>query len=306
MALGAAVENALIGASAAGLGSELEPFPFGEGSDVVAAIALERDGGRALAPLSELSPLVGRRCTDRRLGPRTRLAPERLRAMVATTRAAGAELQLATEPAGLAELGRIIGVSDRIRILCRVTHEELVSELRWSDAEAERTRDGVTVTSVAQTPLAQAAITLVTRPDVARFLHEIGGGARLEEEAWKAMASASGAGLLTATGTDSASWLTAGRALQRMWLQATGLGIAIQPLTVVLYQIEMLAGDGAAAYTDRQADELSDLDRRLFSVFERPAAGAAMLFRLASLTGEPERSLRLPASAVLTAGAPPG
>ena len=40
-------------------------------------------------------------------------------------------------------LGQILGAGDRIRFLSRTLHAELMSELRWSAGEAERTRDGI-------------------------------------------------------------------------------------------------------------------------------------------------------------------
>ena len=68
----------------------------------------------------------------------------------------------------------------------------------------------------------------------------------------------------------------------------------------MLYQLEMLDGPQASVYSDAEAAELRSLERRLYGVFERRGP-AAMLFRIARIDGAPERSLRLPASWMLTA-----
>jgi nitroreductase len=309
LALGAAVENVVIAAAQRGLATDVETFPRADDATVAAELRfgpVQETEHPALADLARLMPLVAERQTNRKLGPRVPLTDEEAAALLAAAAERGGSLELCTDPVGLEEVGRIIGVSDRVRMLCPGTHRELVGELRWTGEEAERTRDGVTLTSLELSPGGEVGVTLMTRPDVAGFLRELVGGKRLEEAAWDSVAAASAMGLLSLDSDSRETWIAGGRAMQRMWLEATALGLAMQPMTVVLYQFEMLAGESASVYTDTEVTMLRALEERLYRVFRRPHGAAALLFRLAHVGEEAERSLRLPAEWVLSAGVPPG
>ncbi len=304
LALGAAVENAVIAAAAEGRAATVEPFPRGEASDVVAAIALGPPEGAPLGALAALAPLVRDRATDRRPGPRRVVASADLAAIAAAAREHGADVQLSTDAAALAEIGRLVGASDRIRVLCAETNAEVAGELRRTREQAVRTRDGITLSSVAPSSSARAAVGLLMRPDVAAFLREIGAGSRLEDDARASFAGASAAGLLTLPVATPQAWLAGGRAMQRAWLAATARGLAFHPTTVLLYQLELLGDASSPAYTVAEVATLRSLEQRLFRIFDRSRGAAALLFRIARIDGAPERSLRLPAPWVLSAGTP--
>jgi hypothetical protein len=249
-------------------------------------------------------PLLTERQTNRRLGPRVRLTDGDAAAIAAAAATHGARLQLVEDADALDEVGRIIGAADRVRLLCPATHQELVGELRWSRAETEQTRDGISVSSLYLEPNGEAALQLLARPDVAAELRALRGGSRLEDGARDSLAAASAAGLLTLPADSPETWLAGGRALQRLWLEATRLGIAVQPLTVALYMFEMLRGEKASVFSEVERTELEALERRLYQVFAPPAGVAALLFRLSRVDEPAERSLRLPPDWVLTSGVP--
>ncbi len=306
LALGAAIENAAIAAAADGRAAEIELLPAGAPPAAVAALRFLSGLGRgAPGELAALAPFVARRSTDRRIAERRPIDAAGLAALAAAARTRGADLQLRDEPAALEEIGRIVGASDRIRLLCPATHAELAGELRLTRADARRTMDGITLSSLELDAGAQAGVQLVLRPDVAGFLREIGGGRRLEEGAQRSLAGASAAVLLTLGADTPDAWLDGGRALQRVWLEATRRGLGMQPMTVLLFQLEMLDGPAATVFDDGETAELRALEQRLYSVFERPPGPAAMLLRVVRIDGSPERALRLPASWVLSAGEPP-
>ena len=150
------------------------------------------------------------------------------------------------------------------------------------------------VTTVAQ---------LIARSDVRAVLDHLNLGTRLETMTRDAVTSSSSVALLTiANGTPDA-WFAGGRAMQRVWLEANRYGIALQPVTAMLYMLEM-AVDRPDAFSDVQLAELADLRRRCGRVFDLTQP-AALMMRLSQAPTQHERSLRLPPEWVLTAGRPP-
>lgn len=98
--------------------------------------------------------------------------------------------------------------------------------------------------------------------------------------------------------------VAAGRAVQRMWLTATTLGLQMQPqYTPLLFA--RYAREGRQFATDPQAmAEARDIDVRLRALLGADATKAMWLARVGPQRPVPGRSLRLPLSRLLVAEAP--
>jgi hypothetical protein len=166
----------------------------------------------------------------------------------------------------------------------------------------------VDVATLELTGTQAAAMGLLARPDVAAELRAVNGGAAIGDPTRERVLAASAVGLLKVPGDSLTTWLHAGRALQRVWLAATRLGLSYQPMTVLLYMFEMLddAAASASVFTPAERTRLKQLQQRLDDVFDRPGPyPAALLFRLARAPRPTVRSQRLPPDWVLVAGPPP-
>lgn len=304
LAIGAALENARIAAASRGIPTATTLFPRAGDATVVAALDWQARDVDATSELGALAPLVVRRQTDRRMAVQEPLPAADATALRDVAAAAGGHLQLTSDPDDIAEVAAIVGEVTRVRTLNPALHRELVGELRFTAEDAHRTRDGITVTSLGLPPIGEAAMDLLSRPDVARTLRAWDGGQRIAQVGAVPVLLSSAVGLLSAADDTPASWVEAGRALQRTWLQATAMGLALQPLGAVIFQLEVPHGPSSPLGPAEQ-QVMAELDGRLRRVFRRPGPDA-MLFRLGRVAGEAERSLRLPAEWVTSLGAPPG
>lgn len=108
----------------------------------------------------------------------------------------------------------------------------------------------------------------------------------------KSIAAASAVGLLTLRGRTPSDWFNGGRVIQRLWLRATQLEFAFQPMTALTYVFERLRCGGEGLTSEEQA-MVSKIRQRYLQLFEVDDNEAEiMLFRLAR-TGPPSaRSLR--------------
>jgi hypothetical protein len=104
--------------------------------------------------------------------------------------------------------------------------------------------------------------------------------------------------LLTVAGTKPLDYFRGGRAMQRVWLTATALGLAVQPMSALPYVFARLEnGDG---FGGRERAELADLRTRYARLFDvSPGIGELLLFRLARVEPPGARSARRPLEAVL-------
>jgi hypothetical protein len=155
------------------------------------------------------------------------------------------------------------------------------------------------------TPAQRAALRVAARPDVAATLRELGGGRVFQERAEQAVLSSSAVGLVTVGGATPSCALRGGRAVERVWLRATGLGLAVEPITSLVRMFEMLDGSAATVFSAPEREELSFLRARFGALFRAAGEGTRLiLFRLGMADAPSARAPRLPLEAVLSWGRP--
>jgi hypothetical protein len=237
---------------------------------------------------------VGRRSTNRRQADPQPLTPHQISSLATAAGSRGLGLRLFTDPAQLAELGRVLGEGDRLRFLSPALRAELLGELRWSPAEAARTRTGIDLATL-ELPAADAAtIGLLRREDAFDRLARVdGAGATFAKAARTTFAATSAVGMLSAPGEGAESYFHGGRGLEHVWLTACSLGLALHPYTALLYLLRDLER------RDERAT-LARLRRELDAVVGPPdGASELMVFRLTHAGPPSVRSARLPVDQIM-------
>lgn len=300
LSIGAMVENATLRAAAMGHGVTVRWLPQ---LDVAAHLRFDASATQAVEDDLRLEQQIALRVTNRRLGKRVAVTPSQQLALTHAAAQRGATLDLLTEASALAEMGAVLGAADHLRALCPALHRDLIGELRWTAEEAEHSRDGIDLRTLELPAAQQVALRVGARPDVVALVRSAHGGQALQDGARQSINAAGAVGLLGVEADDDASWLATGRALQRVWLAATAEGLALQPMSSLLFMLAMLEGPDASAFNDDERQRLLTLRRRLEALFPgRPSRG--FLFRLSTALAPTARSLRLPLEAVASAGRP--
>jgi nitroreductase len=311
LAIGAAVENIVLGAAAAGHQAEARVFPDPTDPGLVCEL---RFTDAPNLPVPPLAAEITLRATNRRRGDGRPLADRPAAALADSAADAGARLDLVTDRPRLAALAEVLGAGDRLRFLAEPLHRQMMAELRWTADEARRTGDGIEVASLELDSVDLAFLRLSRDWSNLAPLLRFDGGATLERPARAAVAGSSALGVLSVPGAADLSRTRAmaddhvrgGRAMQRTWLTATSLGLAVQPMTTLLYMFPLLdtpAADGAgpAGLDERQRTTLRGLHDRFARLVPLPPGHrAVLLFRLAYAGPQSTRAARRPVEAVLS------
>ncbi|WP_437973864.1 Rv1355c family protein [Sorangium sp. So ce295] len=303
VALGAAAENVVLAAHREGLGVRVSPFPCEGDEDLAATFAFfgAPTPGAEDHAMDGLADAIGLRHTNRRPGQRAPLAEEHRAALRAAVESIpGARLGLLEAPAELDEIGALIGAGDRLRMLARQTHADMMREVRWTEAEAEARRDGLFVGTLELSPTDLAGFKICRDYRALELVRRWGGGRGLERMAQKAIRCAAAVGLITLPRARLTDYFQGGRAVERAWLTATQLGIAVYPMTTLPYLFARLIrgrGEGLDAETAEAAAGLRERYLRLFDVTD--ATAEVLLFRLSLAGPVSARSLRRPIDDVL-------
>ncbi len=302
LAFGAAIENLALAAGEMSLHAEVTVFPEIADPSVICDVSFSpaRTDGSVRDPLAAgHAAVIRQRFTNRRLGRRVPLPREDAAALVAVAESSGARLELLAEAEPLGWIAELLGRADRLRLLSRLMHHEMMHELRWTRADAERTRDGLDVATLELSATDLAGMRIASSWPALELVAKLGGGRALEKPSKKAVAAASAVGLLTVPGARPEDFIRGGRALERVWLEANARGFAFQPMTAVVYLFARLT-DGGAGLSGGERAELDELRRLYERLFTRRGQGELMLFRLARSEAPTARSLRRRVDDVLT------
>lgn len=276
LALGAATENAVLAAGRQGLSTEVIPLP--DGADL-----------RFFPPSppeDSLAEWMATRVTDRRRGTDAPLSPAEVAALTSA-----AEARILIRTADLDRVAALVGEADRLALLHPRAHREAYAGFRWTSEDALATRDGLDVATLGLTDAERAGMRLLRNEEAIAILASVGGGRALTEMARKFIDRSIGVGVVAMTGPHAP--FRGGRAVQRMWLTATRLGLGLHPMTTLPYLLAR-HGEGLDAATAAALDAMRPEWEALF-----PPKDAIFLFRIVR-GGPPERrSLRRSVDEVL-------
>jgi molybdopterin/thiamine biosynthesis adenylyltransferase len=292
-ALGAAVENIAIAARAIGFEAGVAVFPRREQPLCAAELSFS-PCAREESPLFHA---IATRATNRRLGRARALAREEETALVRAAAGEECALELITDRARIAALAAVLGEVDRIRFLSPSLHRELVAELRLTPEEAVETADGIDVATLELADADRAILELLSMPSTTAHLVRFGGGRAIARATANDLLAASALAIVSAPERTPAGWFLGGRAMQRVWLTATVLGLAVRPHAVAPYLFERLAR--GHPFADGAAEALRPLAAEFDALVPAPGRARVMLFKLSEAEPPTSRALRRPIDRVV-------
>jgi hypothetical protein len=261
--------------------------------ELVYACRFHRDP--ALAP-DALDAFVPLRCTNRRLRVRKPLRAGWREPLESEVLRQDGMLVVHESDAALDGAGRVLGELERVRIFSEPLYREMMNEL----ADAPDAKIGITVATLELSGADRAALDILRRRDVVAFLRSVDRGQALVDLVRKPVQAAGALCFMHMAGTGAHAAHRGGVAMQRVWLRATQLGLALQPLSAGLYMLAQLA-HANRRLPEWERTELARLKEPFERYFRVPEGRTGMLiFRLFESDAPTARSARLPVSAILT------
>lgn len=290
LSLGAAVENIVLAAGMMSVETDIDFQPNGPDSDVLCRIRLRNAADVETDPLSQW---IDERRTSRARGSGRRLESDHATAIEASVPGHQVRLQLLSTDEELQAVAAIMGTNDRVAMQHEAVHRELMGDVRWTQRELDTRKDGLDLTTFDMRPFEMAAMRVLTRWPVMEKLRAGNRGMTLETATRRSVEASAAIGLLSVPGSDAKAYFEGGRAAQRMWLEVTRLGVAMQPMTVLPALLARLRRGGGEGLGEWHRALLTDLGDRFDRLYPRPSDSAdIMLFRLAYAPIEPSRSVR--------------
>ena len=289
MALGAMIENMVIAARASGLATTVRLAA--DGSRLLSADLTFEHTGIGPDPLHQA---IGQRCTNRKPYERRAIAAEAMHSLRTAVPAGGnADVSFFEDRTALKTLAKAASLNDRLLFEIKILHERFFETVRWTEAAAVGTRDGLFVDTL-ELGATAPGFKAMRSWTVTRTLNAFGSSVFAPVHSYQTFLRSAAFGFLQMRGTDLASYVDGGRHMQRLWLTATLHGVSFQPMAGMLYLLWYLRHpDEAITPAHRKVMARADaLFRTVLALDEHHAP--IMLFRLGYAGAPSARSLRRP------------
>ena len=230
LAAGACLENMLVRGRSMGYSAELQVFPGHENELWVARLHWRRDAEGDPSEQS-LAAAIEARHTDRRFPWRGSITAEvqaRLDAQAA--RLPGVGLWWPRTSAEKKAALNLIRQAETLRFRSRTLHAELFSSIRFSAGWHGTCEEGLAPATLAVEAPMRPIFQAMRRPTVMAMFNRLGAAWALGlRSAWLPIRLSPGLCLVVIPSPSRSDVLAGGRALQRVWLQATLEGLSVQP-----------------------------------------------------------------------------
>jgi molybdopterin/thiamine biosynthesis adenylyltransferase len=298
LSFGAAYENLHIHALSMGLEALLSLFPVTGHENPVAAIRFKKTSDGINGDfLTKLDRAIPERHTNRNIAPRKVLDDSAYKTLKEYAQSIpGAKFQYFTDDFSLRELSDIIGACDRIRLLSKEGHYDFVHhEMRWTPEHAEQSRDGIDIKTLGLSNSQLAALGVLKNADVISTINDLEGGRALDMLAKRTVAAASALCIITLPTYNLNNYFEGGRSLERFWLAATNLGLAVHPLISPFYLFPRANRANGDGLSEKNISELKGLQQRFETLTHLNGDYAGVFLAKIAIAPQPQiKSFRLP------------
>lgn len=298
LAIGSAIENAVLKAKQLHLDAKVEVFPDKNIKQLVAQVKFYPE--KSLDPkLINLAEAIETRHTNRSIVKRPIIETEKLKELIdLTNEMEGANLQFFTSDRELFNIGEILGELEILRLLEKGGQSDFSDEMRWTEEENNKRRDGVDIRTVELTNPEKAGLTIAQDGRVIELINEWNGGGAFSKLTKKMIDSAGAVGILSMNGQTLTDYFNGGRIIEKIWLKANIIGLAFQPITASLFVYNRLIHGKGANISEAGQKKLWDLRPKFEEVFNlKSGNGDIMIFRLTKADIPEIKSLRRPLEA---------
>jgi len=299
IAHGALLENLQIAAPAFGFQVAVQLFPDPQQPDLVADMVFTEAQGLTPDPLFDH---LHRRNTNRRLYEPRPLPDEARQALLhAADGVPGARVYLSKNDMERDQLARLLCQNDRLVFENPHLHRFLFDHIRFTPDEAARTGDGMDLRSFELPAMDRLAFGMLKNWNAVKMVNSFGFlSKKVTKQAEKQCLSASAIGLVSVAGDANADFINAGRAMERVWLEATRLGLQLHPMAGLGCLIYRIGRGATGEFSGEHVATIRDIESGLRQAFGCGVETLGMLFRVGYAAPPTAASLRKPLNDVVT------
>jgi len=212
------------------------------------------------------------------------------------------ELKLYHSKEEIRKIAGLVYRADRVRVTSRALHEQLMRMIRFTTDDVLQERDGFPLPNLEAGRGGEAFLRMTRNWSTMKVFNRLGISRIVPLISYRAILRAPLVGLLKCPNTRSETMIKGGRALERLWLTATRMGLSFQPMTAVTLFWMRWRMNQLGAFDGKQERMLRSLWETYHEIFEvapNSREGHIMLFRIGVGNQVACRTLRKPPEAFM-------
>lgn len=274
---GCLIENMTITAQALGYAARCDLFPEGIRSNLISRFYFTADHAQ---DETILFPYIEKRCTNRKPYKQTPLLPEHREEIIKSGMGIdGVTMKLTEYPDAMARLAGVGSLNEKIVFENRELHRFLFEHLTWTK-DQDNKNPGFYIGTLELPPPARFLFKFFQSWTVVSGLNKIGFSEFIKKGNQDIYQRSSAMGVLMTAGKSDMDYIRIGRALQRVWLMATKIGLAFQPLTGVLFFMQAIEGGASERFTADQIVQVQKHYKEVQEIFGVDRENMPIMFRI--------------------------
>ncbi|MCY1531973.1 hypothetical protein D9M68_672130 [compost metagenome] len=253
----------------------------------------------------QLAMQISSRHTNRKITARTELDPSAFKRLEESCNPYdGISLKWITDPQKLQQLAAISAYTDLMRLFIPEAYTDFINrEMRWSTEEVAATEDGIGVHTLDLSNNDLIGMRLIKDRRTVDFLQQINGGNGFKRLAMQQFMATPAIGLLSVPKSSVTHLINGGRAVERLWLTATGMELQIHPVNVPLIFFYKNSVEKKLDLPEENKATLTQFERNFNELFEMGLNEQAIfMFRIFKASPSPERTIRKSTSKIFSIG----
>jgi nitroreductase len=292
VAHGAVIENIAITTRHLGCDAKIDLFPSPENPDHVARIRLQPTKAKT-DPFYEA---IFTRSTNRFHYQNSQLSDsDRQKLADAIGPVEGVTGYFVHDIGTIKALAKALMVNDRLVFERRDIHRFLFDKIRWNQKQIDETQDGMPVDTLGLNGFEKLFFPMMRFWWFVDLANYFGLSRVIGIKCWNNCRNAALIGQITVKNTDRTGFIQAGRALQRVWLEATRQGLAFQPIIGLPLLIYRAKANALAEFSEKHRQMVNKAEgavRKLCGI--DPSAELIVGFRIGKAGNSPAKTLRRP------------
>lgn len=290
IAHGALIENIVIASQATGLRPAVTLFPNAGDPNLIASIVFEETQPQE----NGLCPYISRRATNRKPYKTKPLTQGQKDTLMSAVRDLGGNLIIKDDPDAKEILARALSKNEQLVFENAILHKFFFSHIHGSNEQIMNAGGGFPIKTLElPLPLTFAFSLFRIRP-ILKFFNLLGLSRSIPRQTAKNYVASSAFGAIVFPDNTRKDFFEGGRALERVWLEATRMNLSMQPLTGILFLWQRLLAGTTKELSPRHQEYIRESYQELERTFGTQGKTIIFIFRIGEGDAPSALTPRLP------------
>lgn len=264
IAHGAVIENIIIASGHLGCQTKVLLFPDQNDQNYIAQIELSPAEPQA----DPLYSALFERYTNRFQFKRENVSEETIKQLIKSVENIdNANINLVNQKNKINNLAKELMVNDQLVFERKDIHGFLFDKIRWNKKQLDETDDGMPVEAMGLNPVERLSFPLLRFWGFVKTANYAGLSRIIGLKCWWNCRNASILGMISVQSNDKLAFVQGGRAVQRLWIEATLQGLALQPIIGLTLLINRLKQNELDDFSDKHTQLIQRTAKTLPDLF---------------------------------------